>query len=181
MARIRIRKSVLGAGALLVIAAAATAGTTTAADAPPATAVSAVTSAPTTTSEPTTTTAPRTTTTTTPPITTTTHPTVTAQSLPVVYTCEGHALVRPSTLTVACADAGMVLVDLHWSDWGAATPHATGTFLEKTCKPDCADGGFASYRASVTISELAHGSYGQIRIIAPPAPNQPYNLGLTKP
>jgi hypothetical protein len=159
MTGFRIRKSVLGAGALLVVATAATACTTTAADAPPATTVPASPSVPTTT---------------------TTHSAVTAQSLPVVYTCEGHAVVRPSSLIVTCADANMVLVGLHWSAWGAATTHATGTVQENTCEPNCAEGHFASYRASVSVSGLTHGHYERIHITAPPAPGQPYDLPLTK-
>jgi hypothetical protein len=160
MTGFRIRKSVLGAGALLVIATAATACTTTAADAPPATTVSGSTSVPTAAA--------------------TTHSVVTAESLPIVYTCEGHAVVRPSSLIVTCADANMDLVDLHWSDWGAATPHATGTLQENICEPNCAEGHFASYRASVSVSGLTHGHYERIHITAPPAPDQPYDLPLTR-
>lgn len=76
----------------------------------------------------------------------------------------------------------MVLVDLHWTDWGDATAHATGALRENPCVPDCASShGMDTYRASVTVSGLAHGHYTQLRIVAPGAPNQPYDLPLTTP
>ncbi len=75
----------------------------------------------------------------------------------------------------------MALVDLHWTNWGAATdPH--GTLQEKHCVPSCAStGAIDTYRASVTVSGLADGHYTQIHIVAPTAPGQPYDLPLPKP
>lgn len=141
-----IRKSLLGAGALLVITTAATACT-------------AATS--------------------TAPTTTPTRSAVTAASLPTIFTCTGQAVVRPSSIIVACADANTDLVDLRWSAWGSATTHATGTLQENDCTPNCATGHFISYRASVTLSGLLHGHYGHLRVVAPPAPDQPYDFTLT--
>jgi hypothetical protein len=160
----------LGVGALLVIAAAATACTTTAAEAP-----SPTTSAPATSNGPTTTTLP-------PTSTTTASSTGTGRPAATVYTCDGNAVVRPSSLIVACADAGMALVQLHWLNWGEATAYATGALQEKQCVPSCgASGTIVTYRASVTVSGLADGRYQRIRIVAPPAPGQPYDLPLPRP
>jgi hypothetical protein len=122
-----------------------------------------------------------TTTATAPPSTTPAHSVGTGAPLPIVYTCDGQAVVRPSSLIVACADAGMALVGLHWTNWGGAVAHATGTLQEKQCIPSCgASGTIDTYRASATVSGLNHGHYTEIHITAPPAPGQPYDLPLPK-
>lgn len=176
MTRLMNWRTALGAGALLLIATATAACGTAAANASPATTSSGTTTARTTTTEPTTTTAA-----TTLPTTTTTRPVGTGAPAPIIYTCEGHAVVRPSSLVVACADAGMALVGLQWTNWGAATAYATGTLQEKQCIPACAsNGNIDTYRASVSVSGLTNGHYTGIHIIAPPAPNQPYDLPLSR-
>jgi hypothetical protein len=186
MIRLRIRRTVLGVGALLLVGTAVAACGTAAADVRPTPTVPAVTSAP--RSEPTTmttstqpgTTAAAPKTTTAPPRTVGTARSVGRGAPPAaIYTCDGHAVARPSLLIVTCADAGMVLVHLHWTDWGEASAYATGTLQEERCIPSCASSDIIdTYRASVTVSGLAQGHYRRIQIIAPHAPGQPYDVPL---
>lgn len=174
MDQFRIRKSVLGAGALLLITTAATACTTGSANAVPATTVSGSTVAHTISESATTTT-----TTEPPTTTTTTHSAVAAGSSPTIYTCEGTTVSEPSDLALACADQKMGLGDMHWSHWGAPTAYATGTFWEYDCEPNCATGKLVSVPTSVTITGLANGHYGRLHVTATPVPAQPHDYILS--
>ncbi len=65
----------------------------------------------------------------------------------VVLNCAFKAVVRPGTYTIACADAGTGLQDLHWTSW---TPHlasAYGIFWENDCRPNCAEGHIRYYQS----------------------------------
>jgi hypothetical protein len=57
---------------------------------------------------------------------------------------------RPSSFILTCADAGDVLTRVHWVNW-ASEAFGTGTEMIKTCKPNCAEGGFASYPVLITL------------------------------
>jgi hypothetical protein len=69
----------------------------------------------------------------------------------VVGNCAGSQ-VRPSTIIVACADAGIQLTHLRWSSFGGSRVHATGDYTYNDCKPDCAAGHFHSYPVRVVLS-----------------------------
>jgi hypothetical protein len=68
----------------------------------------------------------------------------------VVVDCLGRQQTRPSSFILTCADAGDVLTAVHWVNW-ASQAFGTGTEMIKTCKPDCAEGGFASYPALIVL------------------------------
>ena len=68
----------------------------------------------------------------------------------IVVNCLGKQQARPSWFILTCADAGDVLTSLHWVNW-AAEAFGTGTEMIKTCKPNCAEGGFASYPVLLTL------------------------------
>jgi hypothetical protein len=69
----------------------------------------------------------------------------------IVVNCLAKQQTRPSSFVLTCADAGDVLTGLHWADWAAAEAFGSGTEMIKTCKPNCAQGGFASYPALITL------------------------------
>jgi PKD repeat protein len=50
---------------------------------------------------------------------------------------EGAALVRPASLTLACADEGELAEHLVWSSWTATSASATGTVTWKDCVTMC--------------------------------------------
>ena len=58
----------------------------------------------------------------------------------VVLDCNSKPVVAPSTLTIACADAGMGVQGLHWTSWTPKLASGYGTFWENDCTPNCADG-----------------------------------------
>ncbi|WP_020660022.1 hypothetical protein [Amycolatopsis benzoatilytica] len=100
-----------------------------------------------------------------------------AAAVPTVNAC-GKYVVKPSSLILTCADANTVLDDLHWSGWGSATAHATGTLRENDCAPDCADGKVVSVRTEVTVSGLSDGHYDRLQVTATPLAGDPHDYDL---
>jgi hypothetical protein len=62
--------------------------------------------------------------------------------------------VEPSSITVACADAGIGARDLAWSTWGASGATAVGVVWENDCTPSCAAGTIKRYPAAITLSNV---------------------------
>ena len=58
----------------------------------------------------------------------------------VVLNCSLKPVVAPSTIIIACADAGMGVQDLHWTSWTPKLASGYGTFWENDCTPNCAEG-----------------------------------------
>ena len=68
----------------------------------------------------------------------------------VVFDCPGqHALVRPESFILACADGNALLDKLTWSSWTPGLASATGSLVLNDCTPYCAAGHFHSYPAIV--------------------------------
>jgi hypothetical protein len=62
--------------------------------------------------------------------------------------------VEPSSITVACADAGIGAKHLDWSTWGASGATADGQVWENDCTPSCAAGTIKRYPAAITLSDV---------------------------
>ena len=77
---------------------------------------------------------------------------------PVVYDCAGHPQARPASITLACADAGIVLTRITWSSWSANGARGTGQLSVNDCQPTCAAGKFVSTPTSITLSRPRTGS-----------------------
>lgn len=61
---------------------------------------------------------------------------------------------RPSYITLACADAGMNLVDISWSTWGPERAEGTGHFSMNNCDPSCAEGKFSKIPVVFVLSAV---------------------------
>lgn len=93
---------------------------------------------------------------------TTSAPTTTTTSRPsgpgVLADCTSpppqHLEVEPSSITVACADAGIGADDLAWQTWTATTATAAGDVWENDCTPTCAAGTIKHYPASISLSDV---------------------------
>ncbi len=83
----------------------------------------------------------------------------------VVVSCQGRAQVRPSTFTLACADADDYLARLSWANWSPGMASATGVQEENDCVPDCAAGQFRGYPVDVVFwgTGAVHGQPGRQR------------------
>src|SRR5262249_55252758 len=93
-----------------------------------------------------------------------TAPSTTSPPPGVVADCTNplpHRLsVRPAWITLACADNGWGVEDMAWTSWTASAATGRGTFWEKLCKPDCADGKIGTYPAAVALSAVKTSSQG---------------------
>lgn len=68
----------------------------------------------------------------------------------VVFDCPAqHALLRPKTFIITCADGYTYLGKLSWTSWTPGLASATGSLVENDCTPYCVDGHFHSYPAVV--------------------------------
>jgi hypothetical protein len=61
--------------------------------------------------------------------------------------------VRPKEIAISGDGSGSV-TDLVWSDWGSPRATATGTMRLDDCNPNCAQGTFTGYPATVTLAGL---------------------------
>ena len=70
---------------------------------------------------------------------------------PVVADCQGRPEVRPSKLTLSCADGNDYLTALSWTSWTAGLASATGVQEVNDCLPYCAAGHFHGYPVDVVF------------------------------
>ncbi len=71
---------------------------------------------------------------------------------PVVFECTTATYVtRPPSLTLGCANGGVVATSLRWSSWAAQQAVATGAVAVDNCQPTCATGRTADYPVVLTL------------------------------
>jgi hypothetical protein len=98
-------------------------------------------------------------------------------SLPRVYSfgCAGEAppTIDPASIPVACADGSAVLTHLTWSSWTGSQASGRGTLELNNCTPNCANGTFSPYAASVTLTDpMASRTQGEVfAVMAVSAPD----------
>jgi hypothetical protein len=60
--------------------------------------------------------------------------------------------IEPTSIVVACADAGFGLQNLVWTSWTTTGASGKGAVWENNCTPDCAGGTIGTYPASFSLS-----------------------------
>jgi hypothetical protein len=75
--------------------------------------------------------------------------------------CAGGPTVRPESVTLACADAGITAEKLQWTGWGSTFAAAVGVASVNTCTPNCAAGTYKHYRIVLIATGQQHCSNGQ--------------------
>lgn len=88
--------------------------------------------------------------TTTTSVSPTTAPPSVDRSIEVYGDCQSPSL-EPGSIILTCADAGVVVQDLHWRSWTARSAVAVGTLVYNDCTPSCAEGHFHDV-ANTTIT-----------------------------
>ena len=81
----------------------------------------------------------------------------------------------------ASADGNRTVRGITWSGWGSATATGTGTMGINNCDPNCANGTYTYYPATVTLSALtlyATGTEGYATIVFS-APTSPGGTTIT--
>ena len=85
-------------------------------------------------------------------------------TLTVVFDCPGqHALVKPRSFILTCADGNAYFSKLSWTSWTPGLASAKGTLVLNDCTPYCAAGHFHSYPAIVVLwgSKAVQGHPGE--------------------
>jgi hypothetical protein len=94
--------------------------------------------------------------------------------------------IRPKQITTSGDGSGYVK-DLAWSNWGAPQATATGVMELNNCQPNCAQGTYTGYPATVTLAGLkSYGTgleaYSTIVVQAPAAnTTETYTTGTVPP
>lgn len=74
-----------------------------------------------------------------------------ARTLPVLFDCLNHPVVKPSSYIFTCADDGSFLYYLKWTSWTSVRATAVGVHELNDCTPNCAEGKFRKYPAVITF------------------------------
>ena len=102
-------------------------------------------------------------------------------------TCNGNltAMKTEPAQIVTTGDGSGFVKDLAWSGWGTVTAQGTGLLEIDNCTPNCAQGAFTGYPATVTLSGLTpysggNQAYADMTVAAPtsPTPQQTFTTGL---
>ncbi len=69
-------------------------------------------------------------------------------------------VIRPSSISLACADDNLGVEHLSWSTWGSSRAAGHGSLWLNLCDPSCALGKYAYYPVAVTLSGVRSSSRG---------------------
>ena len=85
--------------------------------------------------------------------------------------CGIKAVVKPTTITEYCADAGAGVTGIKWSSWTATSAKGAGSFYILDCTPTCVSGKIYRTRANVVLTGLTktHGKNYLLRVTVKPA------------
>jgi hypothetical protein len=73
-------------------------------------------------------------------------------ALPGFVDCPGHApLVRPTSITLACANRSFTVQKLKWRYWTEISAAGTGRGYVNDCVPNCAGGHVTSYAVALRL------------------------------
>src|SRR3954451_23763553 len=61
---------------------------------------------------------------------------------------------KPKSITVFCADAGVIITKVKYASYGAKTATGTGTAAVNLCEPNCAAGKTKNFRVRFTLSKV---------------------------
>jgi hypothetical protein len=64
-----------------------------------------------------------------------------------------NAAYKPSSVILACGDAGLAAVKLRWSSWTPSPAAGAGTGRAKVCEPNCAAGKVATAKMRLVLSK----------------------------
>lgn len=72
-----------------------------------------------------------------------------------VFTTEcGYIVQKPESVTLTCADGGILVRDIKWDTWRASGASGSGIHSVNQCDPDCANGERVEVPVEVRLSRL---------------------------
>jgi hypothetical protein len=66
----------------------------------------------------------------------------------------GTAVYKPESITITCADGGIYVKKIQWSNWGKEGAAGYGVLSENLCKPSCAEGQQVTASVNLRLSDL---------------------------
>ena len=69
-----------------------------------------------------------------------------------VFDC-ARTVQQPKELVLYCADAGQIVQDIRWFNWGLSSATGEGVVVTKLCDPNCAKGQVAQTPVKITLME----------------------------
>jgi hypothetical protein len=70
-----------------------------------------------------------------------------------VVTCQGELKSQPETILLS-GDGSLFVNDLSWTGWGSEGATGHGTLKIDNCEPNCAQGGFKDFEATIVVDDL---------------------------
>ncbi|HET7015849.1 MAG TPA: hypothetical protein VFI65_18150 [Streptosporangiaceae bacterium] len=70
-----------------------------------------------------------------------------------VVTCQGELKSQPEMILLS-GDGSLFVNDLAWTGWGSEGATGHGTLKIDNCKPNCAQGSFKDYEATIVVDNL---------------------------
>jgi hypothetical protein len=70
-----------------------------------------------------------------------------------VVSCSGELKSQPETILLS-GDGSIFVNDLSWTGWGSAGATGHGTLKIDNCEPNCAQGSFKNYAATIVLNDL---------------------------
>ncbi len=64
-----------------------------------------------------------------------------------------RAEARPERITISCADDGIFVDSINWSNWGGNQSSGTGILHVNKCKPSCVAGNFKEYPVNLAVTK----------------------------
>jgi hypothetical protein len=71
----------------------------------------------------------------------------------LTFDCE-IPVTKPNSITLTCADGGMMVTDITWDSWSSQGAQGSGIYLENNCEPDCASGKFSKTQVDISLTKL---------------------------
>ena len=68
----------------------------------------------------------------------------------LTWDCES-AVYKPESITLACADGGLLLQNIVWKEWGLEGAKGSGVYLENNCQPECSRGQFSDTWVEISL------------------------------
>jgi len=69
----------------------------------------------------------------------------------LTWDCES-AEYKPESITLTCADGGLLLRRIDWKEWGPEGARGSGVYSENNCQPDCASGEFSNTLVEISLN-----------------------------
>jgi hypothetical protein len=76
-------------------------------------------------------------------------------SVLITDNCFNSGRIEPTSIVIACADGGLILEDLTWSQWNSKMAAGNGIADVVNCIPSCATGAQIAYQVDVKLSAPA--------------------------